>query len=166
MILSSYQLIFIIDNSTTYLSGMFSSRSSLILFCLIFSIKPFWPWWVSFVCWFSTSTIFFCCALDSSFDKICFFSSRACFFKSYFFSFSSWSSNYSFSFLWRITSSNYAFSALTCSSSIFYFSFFCSARASWSSWLFLARISAYIFSFSRATLSLDSTALLARKASS
>lgn len=160
------QFIFLLSSSTMNLSGTFKLLSSLILSCFIFSKRAFWPWKVSFSCWFSTSIIFFSCFLWSSFSTICFFNSRACFISNSFLSFSSFYYSSLTSFCLRMTYSNSAFSALACSSSILSFSLFCYSRACWSSADFFARISASIRSFSRADLSLASAALLALRASS
>lgn len=148
-----------------YFSGTLRSRSSLIFSCFMRSNRAFCPWKVYCSCWLSISRIFFCSYFDYCFSTICFFSSTACLRNNSFRSFSSFSSKSLTSFCFRMTASNSAFSARTCSYNIFSFSFCCSCRASCNSSLLLALISASTFSFSRATLSLASAALLALNAS-
>lgn len=127
------QFIFLFSSSTMYLSGTFSSFSSLIFSCLIRSSNAFWPWNVSCNCWFSISLVFLSSCLAYPFPTICFLSSVACFLSNSLRSFSSFYSSSLISFCLRITASNSAFSALACSSSIRSRSFCCSCLACCSS---------------------------------
>jgi hypothetical protein len=125
-----------------YFYGTLRLLSSAIFSCLIFSRSWAFAECTSLLFWFSTYLIFEVWFSFSDFSTICFFSCKACFFKSSFLSFSSFSSSYLISRCFLIAFSNSAFSALACSSSILYFSICCSRRASFNSAAFLALISA------------------------
>jgi hypothetical protein len=108
----------------------------------IFSTKVFWAYQFSWNFLFSISFCLDDCSLFSSLSTICFLSSFACFFSRDFLYFSNfYSTSFSY-FCLRTALSNSAFSAFVCSSSLRSFSSCCSILAYWSSWAFLALISA------------------------
>ena len=149
-----------------YFSGTLRLLSQLIFSSFIFQTSTFWASQFSTNFLLLTSLSFLDCSLSSSWVTICFLSSFACFFRSSFLSFQSFSSIYLSSFCFLTAASNSAFSAFACSSSRLYFQICCSILAYCSSCAFWFLISAQALSFSLAALQFASTARFALRASS